>query len=385
MAEMEKLVPTVQSYEAPKPIWEPCTPPEAIPMNQYRKHINEKFNVNLKNSQELQKWSITSPQEFWIDLWSYVGIVPELAPSTTRAYDPAIPIDKIPPFFQGSVINYAENVLNQPQLQGNAPALIGLREGQGLEGERWSWAELREQVRVIRSALKRSGIKEGDRVAALISTSVWSVAIFLATASLGAIYTSIASDLGADGCISRLQLVGAYFERFDYPCWAQHDWASFNPVTGGSQIHGRSDGVLNPQGIRFGSSEIYSITEAHPFTDIIDTTLCVGRRRDGIDNDESVFLFVSMREGFQFDGTLETSLREAIRAGLSARHVPRFIIPVLEIPVTVNGKKVETLIKQTISTGKIPQRISSTVANPRCLESFRRYYVLEEGSVRARL
>jgi len=203
MAEMEKLVPTVQSYEAPKPIWEPCTPPEAIPMNQYRKHINEKFNVNLKNSQELQKWSITSPQEFWIDLWSYVGIVPELAPSTTRAYDPAIPIDKIPPFFEGSVINYAENVLNQPQLQGNAPALIGLREGQGLEGERWSWAELREQVRVIRSALKRSGTKEGDRVAALISTSVWSVAIFLAAASLGAIYTSIASDLGADVSVPR--------------------------------------------------------------------------------------------------------------------------------------------------------------------------------------
>lgn len=146
-----------------------------------------------------------------------------------------------------------------------------------------------------------------------------------------------------------------------------------------------SDGVLNPQGIRFGSSEIYSIVEAHPFSETIENTLCIGRRRKGLDSDESVFLFVVMRDGCHFDSAMDRSIRDAIRAGLSARHVPRFVIPVKEIPMTVNGKKVETLVKQTICTGEFPQKMSSTVMNGHCLKDFIKYYSVEEASIRARL
>jgi acetoacetyl-CoA synthetase len=135
--------------------------------------------------------------------------------------------------------------------------------------------------------------------------------------------------------------------------------------------------VLNPQGIRFGSAEIYSITEAVPFTDTIVTTLCVGRKRRDIDSDESVFLFVVMRSGQVFTKDLESQLKDAVRQGLSARHVPRFVVAVEEIPMTSNGKKVETLVKEVISTGQMPRTISSTVVNPRCLEGFRHLYHLE--------
>lgn len=142
-----------------------------------------------------------------------------------------------------------------------------------------------------------------------------------------------------------------------------------------------SDGVLNPQGIRFGSAEIYEITEAHPFNEIIETTLCIGRRRAVLDADESVFLFVIMRDGQKFSQSLRTRLCDAIRMGLSARHVPRFVFAVSEIPLTVNGKKVETLVKQTICTGQIPERMSSTVANPGCLSDFTRFYNTESHNV----
>lgn len=143
-------------------------------------------------------------------------------------------------------------------------------------------------------------------------------------------------------------------------------------------LYNASDGVLNPQGIRFGSAEIYSITEAPPFSDVILSTLCVGRRRNTIDLDESVFLFVVMCPGKPFSRSLASKLKQAIRAGLSSRHVPRFIIPVDEIPMTVNGKKVETLVKEVICTGKSPKVVSSTVSNPGCLEDFKRFFVLEE-------
>jgi acetoacetyl-CoA synthetase len=181
-----------------KPIWRPSLPHDSIPINQYRNHINRKFNLKLQDSQELYKWSISAPQAFWVDLWSYIELIPELPLGTTEAYDSTIPINCVPRFFENACINYAENVLTQPQLSPDSPALIGIREGESLDGECWTWAELREQVRKLRGALQRSGVKERDRVAALISTSVWSVAIFLATASLGAIYTSIASDLGTE-------------------------------------------------------------------------------------------------------------------------------------------------------------------------------------------
>ncbi|KAJ6445119.1 GCN5- N-acetyltransferase [Purpureocillium lavendulum] len=322
---MKKQNATFESQQSSEPIWQPCIAPELIPINQYRKHINKKFKVNLNNSQELQRWSVSSPQEFWMDLWPVTGGTDIV--TSWIGTDPAGPL--YPGELQLPMLGHDIDVADP--VTGESVKHIGL------SGEM-----------ICRQPFPSMPVY------------MW----------------------GDEG---NKRYMASYFERFEFPCWAQHDWASFNPVTGGSQIHGRSDGVLNPQGIRFGSSEIYSITEAQPFTDVIDTTLCIGRRREGIDDDESVFLFVIMRHGYSFHAALEQKLKDAIRFGLSARHVPRFVVPVREIPVTVNGKKVETLIKQTISTGEIPKRISSTVANASCLEDFRRFYLLEDSHIRARL
>ncbi|KAJ6005191.1 hypothetical protein N7451_003135 [Penicillium sp. IBT 35674x] len=584
-------------------------------MNIYRAHINQKFKQTLNSSQELHQWSVHNLQDFWTDLHAYTGIIPSLPATTTTAFDTTVPMEDVPEFFRGAMVNYAENVLT-----GRDPdktALIGIREDEGLDREVWTWSLLRENVRKARSALLQTGVRKGDRVAAIISTSVWSVGLFLATASIGAIWTSIAPDLGEEGCVSRLRQVtpkvlfadaestykgrmrsnvqkirkiiqameakpevflipiteadeggfptleeflatsqpgdalhfeslpfshplyilytsgttgqpkclvhshgvilqhkktsvlhnsltsndivfqysstswvlwnimighlsvgptlilydgsplwptakgmakivedyrvtywgcsprylqelemtrcvakaefnlsslrmdvdvadpitgesikhtgrhgefvcrqpfpsmpvffwgdedgskykSTYFDKFPN-CWAQHDWASYNPVTKGWQIHGRSDGVLNPQGIRFGSSDIYSITECAPFNNVISATVCVGRRRPH-DSDEAVFLFVVMQPKQSFTAQLALEIKNAIRKGLSSKHVPRFVIGVKEVPMTVNGKKVETLVKQIVSSGQLPKTISSTVANPGCLEHFRKYYDVE--------
>jgi acetoacetyl-CoA synthetase len=182
----------------------------------------------------------------------------------------------------------------------------------------------------------------------------------------------------ADGTLYR----ASYFERFEnVDVWAQHDWISFNPETGGSVMHGRSDGVLNPSGIRFGSGEIYAIMEGPAFDAEVAETLCVGRRRPE-DADEAVFLFVRMSAGHTFTADLVKRLTRAIGEGLSLRHVPRFIVEVNEVPVTINGKKVETAVKQIISGEEI--KISSTVANPECLRGYRRW-VGYEGKREAKL
>lgn len=74
---------------------------------------------------------------------------------------------------------------------------------------------------------------------------------------------------------------------------------------------------------------------------------------------------------------LSNSIRQAIRAGLSPRHVPRFIIEVPEngIPTTINGKKIEAAVKQTISGKDV--KPSNTVSNPKSIEYFKRFRELE--------
>lgn len=188
----------------PSPIWKPTLPQNKIPMNIYREHVNQKFNQKLGSSQELHQWSVENPHDFWIDLHQYTGIIPPLPASITTAFDPNTPMERVPEFFRGATVNYAENVVTGRD--SNKTALIGVREGQHLSGEVWSWALLRENIRKARSALLQLGVEEGDRVAAIISTSVWSVGLFLATASIGAIWTSIAPDLGEEVSLSSVEI-----------------------------------------------------------------------------------------------------------------------------------------------------------------------------------
>lgn len=166
-------------------------------MDKYRRHVNTKFTLGLQDSHKLQEWSVSSPHEFWIDLYDYVGIIPPLPRGTTRAFDDTLPISSIPPFFENVRLNYTENVLSGRDP--DAVALIGLREGEPLtDAEQLTWRELTERVRLTRSALLRNGIKKGDRVAALVSNSSWIIVLFLASAAIGAVFTSISPDMGAE-------------------------------------------------------------------------------------------------------------------------------------------------------------------------------------------
>ena len=96
-----------------------------------------------------------------------------------------------------------------------------------------------------------------------------------------------------------------------------------------------SDGVLNPSGVRFGSAEIYTVLER--FSHVLDDSLCIGQRRPKLDKDERVLLFLKMREGQKLSPQLDKEIREAIRSALSARHVPKYIFEVEDIPVCLNA------------------------------------------------
>ncbi|KAK5198408.1 hypothetical protein LTR92_002653 [Exophiala xenobiotica] len=661
----------------PEILWRP-THGGTAPMDKYRRHVNDRYNQKLVDTKELQQWSVKQPHHFYLDLYGYLKLIPPLPPSMKKAYNDDLPMSHNPPFFPGHELNYAENALFANPNPDDI-ALIGIREDQDIYKDRpetITWRQFREKVRETASALKRSGIKQGDRVGALVATSNWAIILFHAAASIGAVFTSISPELGVEGCVSRLQQVtpsilfvdshvvykgkavstaqklddilqrmkirpqifvvpveavqskyptmddflqrssrsdgltftrvpfnypllicyssgttgapkcivhqhglimqvkkisslhnglapgdvimqysstswvvfyvmcghlsagatlvvyngsplfpdakqllricdkhrvsflgasprllleiemsrtipkkefdlsplrmvyttgaplsveqyrwfyrsfpssvhicntaggtdtatsllaldpcapvyagemqvpalgmdvdivdpvtgepiahtgeagemvirqpfpsmpcffwgdkdgklyrAAYFERFEHiDVWAQHDWLSRNPKTGGYTMHGRSDGVLNPSGIRFGSGEIYAIVETQPFTEYISNSLCVGRRRPK-DPDEEVFLFLVMKPGISLTRELRSQVKNAVRNGLSPRHVPKFVIAVPDIPVTINGKKVEIAVKNVLSGKDV--KPSATVQNPDTIAWFKRFRDLE--------
>ena len=192
----------------PDKVWIP-TKAGKTPLDDYRRHINKKFNANLQTSRELQRWSVKNSQEFWIDLYEWLQLTPFLPKGMTSAYDDTVPMSSNPKFFPGLMMNYAENAMfDNPDP--NAIALVGLREGMDLsnyDGEILTWAQFRDKVRLTASALRLCGVKKGDRVAALVATGIWVMVIYHAAASIGAIITTISPELGLEGCVSRLQQV----------------------------------------------------------------------------------------------------------------------------------------------------------------------------------
>lgn len=134
---------------------------------------------------------------------------------------------------------------------------------------------------------------------------------------------------------------------------------------------GRSDGTLNPSGVRFGSAEIYSLLLSN-FAALIDDSLCVGRRREH-EMDETVVLFVKMKGDFEMTTQLTGQIKKVIRDQLSPRHVPGLVVECPEIPYTHNNKKVELAVKQIVSGTDM--KTTASIANAHCLDWYREWAI----------
>ena len=153
----------------------------------------------------------------------------------------------------------------------------------------------------------------------------------------------------------------SYFERFAN-VWCHGDYAELTP-RGGLIIHGRSDAVLNPGGVRIGTAEIYRQVEQ--IDDVLES-ICVGQDWQG---DVRVVLFVRLREGAVLDEGLEREIKTRIRTGCTPRHVPARIIPVVDIPRTRSGKITELAVRDAIHGRAVKN--TEALANPEALELYR--------------
>ncbi|WP_116369105.1 acetoacetate--CoA ligase [Parahaliea mediterranea] len=153
----------------------------------------------------------------------------------------------------------------------------------------------------------------------------------------------------------------AYFDRFDN-VWAHGDYGEVTEQ-GGFIIHGRSDAVLNPGGVRIGTAEIYRQVER---VEEVLEAIVIGQQWQ---DDVRVVLFVVLREGLVLDAALEARIRQTIRDNTTPRHVPARIVQVADIPRTISGKIVELAVRNVVH-GE-PVKNTDALANPAALELFR--------------
>lgn len=136
------------------------------------------------------------------------------AGSYTTVVDETLPIDAIPRWFDGITMNFAENLLysrvngDNTDYRGTVGkedgvvAVTEIREG-NTEVRHFTWADVRKEAGLLASALQASGVGMGDRVILVGSNSFKSLVVFLATAWVGAVFSSSSTDMGTKGILER--------------------------------------------------------------------------------------------------------------------------------------------------------------------------------------
>ena len=143
----------------------------------------------------LWEWSVSSPEAFWQSLVDFTGLLAD------RGTGPVLEDGKAMPgarWFPGMRLNFAENLLRR---SGEEAAVVFVNE----RGERreLSWDSLTSEVARVRAGLHDAGVGPGDRVAGFMPNLPETVIAMLATASVGATWSSCSPDFGAQGVLDR--------------------------------------------------------------------------------------------------------------------------------------------------------------------------------------
>ncbi|MDZ5442068.1 acetoacetate--CoA ligase [Micromonospora sp. 4G57] len=181
------------------------TPPadvrERSRIGDYLRWLAEHRGLEFAGYDALWQWSVTDLDAFWRSIWDYFDVVAHTPPTATLT-DPAMPGAR---WFPGAALNYAENVLRMPGRGDDDPVVIA--HGQTRPPVTLTAAELREQVRRVAAGLRRLGVGPGDRVAAYAPNIPETYVLLLATASLGAIFSSCAPEFGTRSVTDRWQQI----------------------------------------------------------------------------------------------------------------------------------------------------------------------------------
>ncbi len=229
-------IPVSASKDGQVCLWEPTAGQrERAWLTGFMRWVSEREGRTFAEYEQLREWSVTELERFWASIWEYFGV------RCSRPYErvlgrsrgtlasgehPRFGQHTMPGarWFEGAELNYAENMLraarrssdHRPAGETTAQSSAGEREG-GRDPEQiavlhaselrelreLTWGELSAQVAVVADGLRALGVKRGDRVVAYMPNIPETLIAFLASASVGAVFSSAAPEFGARSVIDR--------------------------------------------------------------------------------------------------------------------------------------------------------------------------------------
>ncbi|MGH2875039.1 MAG: AMP-binding protein, partial [Solirubrobacteraceae bacterium] len=203
------------------PLWEPTAGDrERAEMTRFMRFAGACHGRAFADYDELWKWSVAEVEEFWASIWEFCGV------RASKPYERVLPAREMPGtrWFEGAELNYAENLLLGPAtpargadagpISGQTPAasdsagrdpdeVAVLHCSELRELSEMTWGELTGEVARAAAGLRALGVARGDRVVAYMPNIPETLVAFLATASIGAIFSSAAPEFGARSVIDR--------------------------------------------------------------------------------------------------------------------------------------------------------------------------------------
>ena len=160
----------------------------------YMSWLKSEKRLDFEEYHDLWLWSVNNNEEFWESLWEYFDI------GKSNDYSEVLAGESIyeSKWFGGTKVNYSEKVFRK---RDKDKAIIAINED--CTQVTVSYEELYSQVANVASYMKRVGVVKGDRVAAYITNSLESVVAFLATSSIGAIWSSCSPEFGVNSVVQR--------------------------------------------------------------------------------------------------------------------------------------------------------------------------------------
>jgi len=248
-----------------KLLWSPTT--NEIKNTQawgFMQEVNQEFKVKLTNFHELYQWSCEFPESFWDLFWRYTSIIAERNPTEVLKNGDDFLDSK---WFPDARLNFAKNLLSDSS---DNPAIVFWAEDR--QKSSLSHLELYRLVARLSFWLKQNGVMKGDRVAGFLPNMPETVISMLATASLGAVWTSCSPDFGVQGVLDRFgQVEPKVFICVD---GYYYNGKEFNCLEKNQKIFSQLPTVENILLVRFvnNSSEFLDLSQLFFFDEIISET-----------------------------------------------------------------------------------------------------------------
>ena len=185
-----------------KLLWKPSDEVKnSCRMADFMRYVNRRYGTDFQEYAELYKWSVEFIPDFWAALWDYFDII------CSKPYDTVVDdLNHFPgaKWFEGAKLNYAENILRYCDKEGTAITFCG----EDYQRRQISRKEMKLTVERLASAFREEGIKPGDTIAGYMPNLPETIIAMLASAAIGAVWCSCATDIGANAVVDRIGQLG---------------------------------------------------------------------------------------------------------------------------------------------------------------------------------